>query len=73
VVATRRHRTTGRIVGEAWSQERQLLGQIPERVLASRRGAGVQAPARVIDLSALRNTGDIVVAPSLADYEAVLG
>src|SRR5215211_1900594 len=73
VVATRRHRTTGRVVQEAWSAERQLLGQIPERVLASRRGAGVQAPARVIDLSALRNTGDIVVAPSLADYEAVLG
>jgi transposase len=73
VVATRRHRTTGRVVAEAWSTERQLLRQIPERVLASRRGGGVQAPARVIDLSALRNVGDVVEAPSLADYQAVLG
>jgi hypothetical protein len=58
---------------EAWSQERQLLGRIPERVLAGCRGGGVQAPARVIDLSALRNTGEVVAAPSLADYQAVLG
>jgi hypothetical protein len=73
VVAARRHRTTGRIVAEAWSQECQLLRQIPDRVLAGCRSVGVQAPARVIDLSALRNAGDVVEAPSLADYEAVLG
>jgi transposase len=73
VVATRRHRTTGRVVAEAWSIERQLLRQIPDRVLASHRGAGVQASARVIDLSTLRTAGDIVEAPSLADYQAVLG
>src|SRR5207247_5131267 len=34
VVAARRHRTTGRVVAEAWSQERPLLGQIPARVLS---------------------------------------
>jgi transposase len=73
VVATRRHRTTGRVVTQAWSQERPLLRQIPDRVLANHRGAGVQVPARVIDFSALRNAGDVVAAPSLADYEAVLG
>lgn len=73
VVATRRHRTSGRIIAEAWSQERQLLGQIPDRVLAGCRGAGVPAPARVIDLGALRTAGDVVEAPPLADYEAVLG
>jgi transposase len=73
VVATRRHRTTGRVVAEAWSQERQLLGQIPDRVLAGCRGVGVPAPARVIDLGALRTAGDVVEAPPLADYEAVLG
>jgi hypothetical protein len=73
VVATRRHRTTGRVVQEAWSAERSLLRQIPDRVLASRRGGGVQDPARLIDLRALRNVGDVVAAPSLGDYEAVLG
>jgi transposase len=73
VVATRRHRTTGRVVAEAWSTERQLLRRIPDRVLANRRGAGVQDPAQVIDLSTLRNAGDVVEAPCLADYEAVLG
>jgi hypothetical protein len=72
-VAARRHRTTGRVVQEAWSQERQLLGQIPDRVLSSRRGGGTQNPAQLIDLGALRNVGDVVEAPSLADYEAVLG
>jgi transposase len=73
VVAARRHRTTGRVVQEAWSQERQLLGQIPDRVLTSRRGGGVQHPAQLIDLRALCNAGDVVEAPALADYEAVLG
>jgi transposase len=73
VVAARRHRTTGRVVAEAWSTERPLLGQIPDRVLTSRRGGGVQDPAQLIDLRALRNVGDVVEAPSLADYEAVLG
>jgi hypothetical protein len=73
VVATRRHRTTGRVVAEAWSTERPLLRQIPDRVLANRRGAGVKDPAQVIDLGALRTAGDVVEAPCLADYEAVTG
>jgi transposase len=73
VVGTRRHRTTGRVVSEAWAQERQLLHQIPDRVLANHRGADVADPAQVIDLGALRNAGDVVQAPCLADYQAVLG
>jgi hypothetical protein len=73
VVAARRHRTTGRVVAEAWSTERPLLRQVPDRVLSSRRGADVQVPARVVNLGALRSVGDVVEAPSLADYEAVLG
>ncbi len=35
VVGTRRHRTTGRIVAEAWAEERALLRPIPERIPAS--------------------------------------
>ena len=71
VVAPRRHRTTGRIVSEAWATERDLLGEIPRRILAGLRGAEVPAPARVIDLGALRGAGEVVEAPCLDDYEAV--
>ncbi|MFN8622960.1 MAG: IS21 family transposase [Chloroflexota bacterium] len=41
VVATRRHRTTGRIVGEAWAEERPHLVPVPRRVLA--RAEGIEA------------------------------
>lgn len=71
VVAPRRHRTTGRVIGEAWEQERSLLREIPDRVIASLQGERAEAPARVIDLAALRIAGDVVVGPDLADYEVV--
>ena len=71
VVATRRHRTTGRVISQAWAEERDLLVDIPGRILAEVRGTGVPTPAGVIDLSALRNAGEVVEAPSLHDYEAV--
>ncbi len=38
VVGTRRHRTTKRVVAEAWAEERGLLRPIPERILASLAG-----------------------------------
>jgi len=72
VVATRRHRTTGRVIGEAWEQERGLLRQIPERVVSGLAGERADVPARVIDLSALRSAGDIVEPRQLGDYEAVI-
>ncbi|MGH3371600.1 MAG: hypothetical protein ACRDPR_16535, partial [Nocardioidaceae bacterium] len=72
VVATRRHRTTGRVVGEAWEQERPLLREIPERIASGLVGERVEAPARVIDLSALRSAGDVVQDRPLEDYEAVI-
>ena len=71
VVATRRHRTTGRVVLEAWAEERQLLRPVPERLVASAQGQDVSAP--VIDLVAIRGAGAVVESPVLADYEAVLG
>jgi transposase len=70
VVATRRHRTTGRIVLEAWAEERQSLRPIPRRLLAER--AGGTAHAAVIDLAAARHAGEVVEGRSLADYEAVI-
>lgn len=38
VVARRTHRTTGRVVGEAWAAERPLLTPVPRRVLARFEG-----------------------------------
>ena len=35
VVVHRRHRTTGRVVGEAWAAERPRLQAIPERILTA--------------------------------------
>jgi len=72
VVATRRHRTTGRVVGEAWEQERALLREIPARIVSSLAGERAEAPAPVIDLSALRSAGEVVEPRQLGDYEAVI-
>lgn len=72
VVATRRHRTTGRVVGEAWEQERPLLREIPARIVSSLAGERAEAPAPVIDLSALRSAGDVVEDRPLDYYEAVI-
>jgi transposase len=70
VVATRRHRTTGRIVAEAWSEEKNLLRPIPSRLLAQPQP--IELPAQVFDLTAVRAAGQVVEQPDLADYEAVL-
>ena len=72
VIAKRRHRTTGRVVGEAWGEERPLLREIPTRIVSSLQGERTEVPAQVIDLSALRASGDVVAERALVDYEAVI-
>jgi transposase len=72
VVATRRHRTTGRVIGEAWEQERELLREIPARIVSSLAGGRAETPAPVIDLAALRTAGDVVQDRALEDYEAAI-
>ena len=72
VVAQRRHRTTGRVVGEAWSEERSLLREIPGRIVSGLQAERTEVPAQVIDLSALRASGDVVEGRPLVDYEAVI-
>jgi transposase len=72
VVAQRRHRTTGRVISEAWEQERAMLREIPPRIVSGLAGERADAPARVIDLSALRLAGDVVAERALGDYEAVI-
>jgi transposase len=82
VVLARRHRTTARIVGEAWAEERPLLTPIPARLLAglaaqetpalAARGSGATGPSRrLIDLEQ-RRRGEQVQGRSLAEYEVAL-
>src|ERR1700730_9934021 len=68
VVLERRHRTTRRIVGYAWADERPLLRAIPERVLTK-----YTANLTVLPLPAVNNEqrqlGDVVQIRLLSDYE----
>jgi transposase len=72
VVLRRRHRTTERIVGEAWAEERALLTPVPGRILAGFAGGGgcVSSPVKVIDLTA-RRQGEQVQIRELAEYDAI--
>jgi transposase len=69
IVLRRRHRTTKRIVGEAWADERPRLRAIPDRILA---GLGnpviVPLPGQVVDLQQ-RQLGEHVEQRQLGDYE----
>jgi transposase len=44
VVVARRHRTTGRIVGEAWAEERSFLVPVPRRLVARAEGLETLPP-----------------------------
>lgn len=69
VVVRRKHRTTARIVGEAWREERAQLTPIPSGVLAGLVGERPPTPiGPVIDLAA-RRRGEVVEARDLAEYE----
>lgn len=77
IVAPRRHRTTARIVGDAWAEERAVLQPIPARVLGRLAGDGAAttpvppAPTSVIDLEQ-RRRGEHVEVRDLAEYEVAL-
>jgi transposase len=70
VVAKRRHRTTGRIVGEVWAEERPLLTPVPPRVLARFEGfeAGEPAAPPLAARPAVALLGERVEVRSLAVY-----
>jgi transposase len=71
IVLGRRHRTTKRLVSEAWAEERPLLRPIPARIL---NGLGnsvlVPLPASVYD-ACLRELGEQVEVRDLAEYEGL--
>lgn len=79
VVAPRRHRTTHRVVAEAWAAERELLRPLPERIRNRSLGAGagsnvVPLPGSVAsDDETARRAGERVEVPSLETYEAFEG
>lgn len=71
VVATRRHRTTRRIVGEAWTEERPLLVPVARRLVA--RAEGLETlpaivPAPVPAAPRLALVGETVETRPLAVY-----
>jgi len=68
VVLVRTHRTTKRVVGEAWLEERPLLREIPERVRARYAGNAISLPATA-ERAQLRALGEVVQLRDLRDYE----
>ena len=76
IVLPRRHRTTTRIVGDAWAEERAVLRPIPAGVLSRLAGDdALPTPPcvlpTVIDLEQ-RRRGDHVEVRDLAEYEVAL-
>ena len=76
IVLPRRHRTTARIVGDAWAEERRVLRPIPAQVVSRLAGDdALPTPActlpTVIDLEQ-RRRGEHVQVRDLAEYEVAL-
>ncbi len=71
-VLPRRHRTTQRIIGEAWAEERRLLSQVPAHLLQRLAGEGEVRPVLDIVDAGLRRAGEVVEVRALADYEVAM-
>jgi transposase len=69
VVLVRRHRTTQRIVGEAWAEEGPLLAPLPPRILAQLASTPLPAPPPVVIDLQQRRRGEHVEVRDLAEYE----
>ena len=70
VVLKRKHRTTKRVVGEAWLEERLQLRSVPERVLAKYTSNLPVLPMPTND-RVQRQLGEVVQLRALSDYEEV--
>lgn len=69
IVLPRRHRTTKRIIDEAWTEEGPLLRPVPARLLHAPGPALL--PPSVIDLNE-RRLGEQVEVRDLTEYEVAL-
>ena len=71
-VLPHRHRTTHRIVAEAWEEERRLLTPIPAHVVPRLAGEGeVRLVLDIVDAQ-LGRAGEVVEVRPLADYEVAM-
>jgi transposase len=68
IVLKRTHRTTKRVVGEAWKEELKFLRPVPSRILNSFGSKIVALPSATPD-PGLRLAGEVVEVRSLSDYE----
>jgi transposase len=70
VVASRRHRTTSRIIGEAWAEERAFLTPVPRRLLARFEGLATlpSSPIRLSVRPRLAIAGETVEVRPLTVY-----
>ena len=71
-VLPHRHRTTHRVVAEAWEDERRLLTPIPAHVFPRLAGEGEVRPVLDIVDAQLRRAGEVVEVRPLADYEVAM-
>lgn len=72
VILPRRHRTTARIIGEAWTEERRLLTPVPAHLLERFAGDDVARPLLHVVDAAQRQLGEQVDVRPLSDYEVAL-
>ncbi|HET9847521.1 MAG TPA: IS21 family transposase [Candidatus Dormibacteraeota bacterium] len=72
LVLPRRHRTTERIVGKAWLEERSLLRAIPSRIMNAYVGEVLVPPIPILVDQQQRELGNVVEIRSLAEYEVAL-
>lgn len=72
VVATRTHRTTKHVIGQAWAEERALLAPIAERIGSLLSGGDAISASNVVDITRLRSAGEAVEHRSLTDYDEAM-
>jgi transposase len=72
VVQPRRHRTTKRVIAEAWHDERRLLTPVPEHLLQRLAGEGAPHSALHIVDERQRELGAHVEVRSLTEYEVAM-
>jgi transposase len=71
-VLPRRHRTTKRMIGEAWAEERRLLTPVPRHLLERFAGEDAARPVLHVVDAAQRQLGDSVDVRPLSAYEVAL-
>ena len=72
VVMPRRHRTTKRVIVEAWNQERRLLVAVPNHLIQRFTGDGDASPVLHVTDPGQRHIGEHVEMRPLSAYEVAM-